>query len=638
MSAEVNNLANVYAFLKNTYDTADVLLAPAPTYVQSLTGEADSKVIFIYKYDEHRSRVMQIDGAQFRSKKGGSTSSQPDLDLTGSPLKDDVKLDDLNLSDEPGAVIYLENPWLDKEECYVPIPVEKATAIFQEVLNSDYSGSGQLWALCDARDMDQTMLLQIVLKRGARNFIRGVVRLLGCFADDTLSMVRFQKVHETRTRAGSEKKLETNIELWYKIQSHISVKLYWTNYSEQPSFCINKKADIWLQQTIRIDDTQSVAEYFWSQLHLLETIKEKIIQIRSEGRLNLENDTFAGALDIDLIKEKVHKILTEFCMMESTDYKLVQIGSVVERVKNRTAADVTDRLWSVLKYCSGYDDLREVLTFIFKAASKSNLANIPSNNNRLAQLIKSIAQGRLAIPMLSGAEPLELLLEIGLEKIFNDYQIIFHESKICNLDLAKVGKTTATNGGQSASRASSIRKSMYDAVKPSEAKSAHSRKTTLLSGTGSTEQDDDDDGAIRNSYFNANEATLKIGKLAQVHLLLEHLLSIETHLKLTNIYSHVAEEYFARPAVSFEDIRSRKTDRLEIPIMDNKIIELVENATPYIRKVKMTSKCKFRTVQSTFYQSTEPIFPTHLYSQLNAECAEGVNSYWCLEYTKLINH
>lgn len=240
--------------------------------------------------------------------------------------------------------------------------------------------------------------------------------------------------------------------------------------------------------------------------------------------------------------------------------------------------------------------------------------------------------------MLSGAEPLELLLEIGLEKIFNDYQIIFHESKICNLDLANVGKNPATNESQTKSRVSSVRKSMYDAVNPSEAKSAHSRKTTLLSGLGSPEQDDDDDGAIRNSYFNANEATLKIGKLAQVHLLPEHLLSIETHLKLTNIYSQVAEEYFSRPAVCFEDIRSRKTDRLEIPIMNNEIIDLVENSTPYIRKVMMTSKGKFRTVQSTFYQSTEPILPTNLYSQLNAECGEGKNSYWCLEYTKLINH
>ncbi|XP_058443044.1 protein zwilch [Malaya genurostris] len=631
MPAEVISLANVYAFLKNAYDSIDFLLAPAPTYIQSLT-ETDSKIVFVYKYDEMRSRVMLTDGNVYSPKT--SNTSQQNLDLTGSPLKDDVKLEDLNISDEQGLMICLDNPWLEKEECYTPIPAEKARAVLQEVLSNKTLGSGSLWALCDGRDMDQTVLLQAEIN-GSNKFTRGVVKLLGCFPDDQITMVKLQRCHETNAH-GTTKELETNIDLWHKIQSHISIKLHWTSHAKQPSFCINKKADILLRQTIRVNDTHSVAEYFWSQIHLLDQIKEKILHIHSEGRLNFGNESFAGSLDVDLIKEKVHKILTEFCMVESTDYKLAQIGSIVERVKNRTATDVTDRLWSVLKYCSGYEDLKDVLTYIFKASSKSNLANIPSNNNRLAQLIKSIAQGRLAIPMLSGAEPLELLLEIGLEKIFNDYQIIFHESKICNLDLANVGRNETSNGSKSNLRASSIRKSMYESVQPTSTKLSQTRKTALLSGTGSTDLDEDA-GAIRNSYFNANDANFKIGKLAQVHLLLEHLLSIETHLKLNSIYAQVAEEYFSRATVSFEELQSRKTDHLEIPIMNNKIIELVENSVPYIRKVRMTSRNKFRSVQSTFYQSTDPILPTNLFTQLKAVSGEMKNSYWCLEYTKITN-
>ena len=88
----------------------------------------------------------------------------------------------------------------------------------------------------------------------------------------------------------------------------------------------------------------------------------------------------------------------------------------------------------------------------------------------------------------------------------------------------------------------------------------------------------DDGGAVRNSYFNAAEANIKIGKLTQVQLLLKHLLSIEAHLKVTSIYSQMAKEYFARPVVCFEEVLSRKTDQLEIPILNNKIIELVENS------------------------------------------------------------
>lgn len=631
MQTETVNLANVYAFLRDTYDSVDFQLAPAPTYIESV-ADVTSKIIFIYKQDEVRTRAMLTDGNNFSPKIEGN--SQHSLDLTGSPLKDEVKLESLDLSAETGVVLRLENPWLEKEECFGPIAVEKGRSILQEVLGNEMGCRGHLWALCDGKDMDRTLLLQVVLNDN-RRFMRGAVKLLGYFPESQLTMNRLQKVHEVRA-PGFTKKLETHIELWYKIQSHISIKLRWISHSENPSFCINKKADIILRQSIQVDETQSVAEYFWSQLHLLETIRDRILQIRSDGRSNPDDDCYVNSLDVGLIKEKAHKILTEFCVVETTEYNLGQIASIVERVKNRTAVDVTDRLWSVLKYCPCYDDLKDVLTFIFKAASRSNLANIPCNNNRLAQLIKSIAQGRLAIPILTGAEPLELLLEIGLEKIFKDYQIIFHESKICNLDMEKVGSSGSQ--GRNNSRASSIRKSMYDAVPSSVGSSAQSRKTALLSGLGNGNADHDDDGAIRNSYFNADEANLKIGKLAQVHLLLEHLLSIETHLKLTSIYTQVAQEYFARPTLSFEEVRTKKTDQLEIPILNNKIIELVENGNPYIRRVEMTSRSKFRTVQSIFYQSSDPILPTNLFPQLKAEGGEVKNAYWCLEYTKIINN
>uniref|UniRef100_A0A1Q3G0D1 Protein zwilch n=1 Tax=Culex tarsalis TaxID=7177 RepID=A0A1Q3G0D1_CULTA len=641
MPAEVSsNLANVYAFLRNTYESTDFLLAPAPTYVQSL-AETDSKVVFVYKYDELRGKAMLSDGNFFSSKTTSPDSSAPakDLDLTGSPLKDDVKLEDLDLSDDGPGLVVLENAWLQKEECYAPIPVEQARSILQEVLNSvggGIAGSGQLWALCDGKDMDGTLLLQVELNGASRGFVRGAVKLLGYFPEDQLTMAKFQRIHESRA-PGLGKDLESSIELWYKIQSHISIKLRWITRSEQPSFCINKKADIILRQAIRVSETQSVAKYFWSQLHLLETIKERIQQIRADparGPAAVEDEGFAGALDVDVIKDKVQKILTEFYIVEpSADFKLTQIGSIVERVKNRTATDVTDRLWSVLKYCCGYDDLKEVLTFIFKTASRSNLANIPSNSNHLAELIKSIAQRRLAIPILTGSEPMELLLEIGLEKLLKDYQIIFHESKICNLDLANVGKVPSGAGGSNGndstnnSRMSSMRKSMYEAVPAGN--------SGLLAGVGT-----DDGGAVRNSYFHSGEANLKIGQLTQVQLLLEHLLSIEAHLKLTSIYPQVAEEYFVRPVVSFEEVLARKTDQLEIPILNNKVIELVENSTPYIRRVAMTTRSRFRTVQSTFYQSTEPILPTTQFAQMKVggEGGEVKNAYWCLEYTKVANH
>jgi protein zwilch len=58
----------------------------------------------------------------------------------------------------------------------------------------------------------------------------------------------------------------------------------------------------------------------------------------------------------------------------------------------------------------------------------------------LAEIIREVGQNRLAIPVLTGTECMELLLEIGLEKVTKDYQYIFTESKIYNLNDLKISE------------------------------------------------------------------------------------------------------------------------------------------------------------------------------------------------------
>lgn len=59
---------------------------------------------------------------------------------------------------------------------------------------------------------------------------------------------------------------------------------------------------------------------------------------------------------------------------------------------------------------------------------------MPTSQSHLAQLIRDVSDQRIAIPHLSGSEPLELLLEIGLEKVNKDYEHIFIESKLCTAE------------------------------------------------------------------------------------------------------------------------------------------------------------------------------------------------------------
>lgn len=65
---------------------------------------------------------------------------------------------------------------------------------------------------------------------------------------------------------------------------------------------------------------------------------------------------------------------------------------------------------------------------------------MPSSDSRLANLIRDVCDHRIAIPRLSGSEPLELLLEIGLEKVNKDYEFIFTESRLCSAEELRADK------------------------------------------------------------------------------------------------------------------------------------------------------------------------------------------------------
>lgn len=62
---------------------------------------------------------------------------------------------------------------------------------------------------------------------------------------------------------------------------------------------------------------------------------------------------------------------------------------------------------------------------------------MPTNDNRLANWVRDLSEKRMAIPQLHGSEPLELMLEIGMEAVAKDYEFIFSECKICSAENLK---------------------------------------------------------------------------------------------------------------------------------------------------------------------------------------------------------
>lgn len=105
------------------------------------------------------------------------------------------------------------------------------------------------------------------------------------------------------------------------------------------------------------------------------------------------------------------------------------IGDVASKfiLDERSNFDFTDHLWKILSNCTNYQDLVEALKYTFVALSNGELQPMVhrGNNTMVAQLVRDSFTGKLRIPNLAGLYPVELLVEIGVQKLKQDYLFAF---------------------------------------------------------------------------------------------------------------------------------------------------------------------------------------------------------------------
>lgn len=398
-------------------------------------------------------------------------------------------------------------------------------------------------------------------------------------------------------------KLETKVETYFDLNSCMQLKFTNESESKNPSLAVNESSEVILYQQIGIDKIQegSLLEDFWTQINLLNQIKEIIITYK----ISEEAPVYKLGLGVEFetLQQQINKSLEDFGVTAEDENEMGGnrgLESIIKRSKNRPLIDLTDQLWDYLKYAASYSVLKQALTYIFQVAIRSNIVNIPTNNNRIAELIRDLTQQRLAIPNLTGTEPLELLLEIGIEKLMKDYRFIFSESKICSLNAINFNEQPQLEKAPD-------RKSL--AVPNSHDKA---RKTLLHVNSQNSVECSDEIVGIRNSRFSESEVDWKISKLAQIHLLIEHLVMIQNNLNLDNDYEAIAHKILEKPAISFDVLNEKLFDKLEIPILSKKANSLVENSKPSAKKIIMRSENRFKKIENVFYFNMDLILPLHV--------------------------
>lgn len=105
-------------------------------------------------------------------------------------------------------------------------------------------------------------------------------------------------------------------------------------------------------------------------------------------------------------------------------------------VINRKDQDFTDKLWNVLIGCTSYSELIDCLDFMLLELRSKNLQPLvhKTNKTRIAEIVRNSYTNEFCFPEMEGLLPLKLLIEIGIEKLRNDYVSILMANELTTAD------------------------------------------------------------------------------------------------------------------------------------------------------------------------------------------------------------
>ncbi|KAG8188748.1 hypothetical protein JTE90_023091 [Oedothorax gibbosus] len=128
------------------------------------------------------------------------------------------------------------------------------------------------------------------------------------------------------------------------------------------------------------------------------------------------------------IKEFINEQKTIFHKKDKSapiNFNLAHLDDVV--LKNRINLDFTEKLWTILKDSSSNKELQEALTFVYRALGEFFRPPyvFQKNTSTISRDIKGMMEKPISCPVMTPKLTMQMLLEIGVEKMRRDYVTLF---------------------------------------------------------------------------------------------------------------------------------------------------------------------------------------------------------------------
>lgn len=168
----------------------------------------------------------------------------------------------------------------------------------------------------------------------------------------------------------------------------------------------------------------------WEDLVRLESYINCLSQYSVDAEI-IRSEILPFGYDNDsdkLINKAIEIVHGSFDIAKRRKTRAVKLDDIVHAAGERGDTDITDQLWSVLICCTNYGSLVDCLhAFVSEIGFKAiNVYIEKSNKCLMAELLRAIMVGTVTIPTFTGTQAIEILIELGIEKLRKDYLHIYN--------------------------------------------------------------------------------------------------------------------------------------------------------------------------------------------------------------------
>nr|CAI5849291.1 unnamed protein product [Callosobruchus analis] len=396
------------------YELRSTTMLP-PSYIKDFIQE---ELVLVYQYNKAED-LMKIETNFTNGKlqdEGGLSAS----DITGSPLKVDLKGDD-----SFGPCLKMKyHSWTDLEAKYHPLSIEASREFIRNYLKKRKITEKPIVTICNGSNPLKTVMLGI--HKTKDYLLTSTLNQLGFKHIDDFPLEKMEKSHYLNCR-GRQSNILYLLTSKYNIYGsflqnvknitdcdqygNITMETKSTNQCGFNKYERSSEQKVLLQ--VLAGHPESSVYFLWKQLLMLQ----HYIDILSDPDKYGNSETCLGnsLLDLEDICNHIKELTTSVCKYEK------QQQFDLTNIRNMT---FMDQLWDILTQCENLCTLRESLTFLFETLAESNLTIPITEKCSLAVLVNGLLEGKLGVPVLRYHQALEFLFELGAEKLKNDYEAI----------------------------------------------------------------------------------------------------------------------------------------------------------------------------------------------------------------------